>query len=144
MLNENQRLAGVISSWTRSSAFLNKRHGAMKPSSDKTGLGYNSDESSTTETNCTPQLARTKLQTMNFVKYIMVQPVEAQSVEEKIAAKPQIWKGRFCRLGYTAPERSRESWLNKKVEQMRDKPKSGGRKQSQFFSHFYQGQAVQA
>ncbi|KZV39875.1 hypothetical protein F511_18679 [Dorcoceras hygrometricum] len=43
MLYENQRLAGIISSWTRSSVSLHKLHGATKPSDDRTGLGYNSD-----------------------------------------------------------------------------------------------------
>ncbi|KZV31886.1 transcription factor DIVARICATA-like [Dorcoceras hygrometricum] len=60
------------------------------------------------------------------------QPTVAQPVEENIAAKPPICQGRFCGLGYTAPEKSRESWPKKKVEQMRGKPKSGGKKQSQF------------
>ncbi|KZV42318.1 hypothetical protein F511_40437 [Dorcoceras hygrometricum] len=46
MLYENQRLAGIISSWTRSFASLHKLHGATKPSCDRTGLGYNSDEGS--------------------------------------------------------------------------------------------------
>ncbi|KZV27959.1 hypothetical protein F511_35977 [Dorcoceras hygrometricum] len=56
MLNENQRLAGIISSWTRSSASLDQLHGAMKPYGDKTGLGYGSNDSSTAETSCTPKL----------------------------------------------------------------------------------------
>ncbi|KZV53157.1 spindle pole body component 110-like [Dorcoceras hygrometricum] len=58
MLKENQRLDGIISSWTRSSASLNKLHGVMKSSGDKTGLGYDGNDSSTAETSCTAQLAR--------------------------------------------------------------------------------------
>ncbi|KZV38224.1 spindle pole body component 110-like [Dorcoceras hygrometricum] len=68
MLYENQRLPGIISSWTRSSAFLDKLHGAMKPTGDKSHLGCDGNDSSTVETSSTPQLARTKLQTMNFEK----------------------------------------------------------------------------
>ncbi|KZV14670.1 hypothetical protein F511_40699 [Dorcoceras hygrometricum] len=75
MLYENQRLVYIISSWTRSSASLDKLHGAIKPSGDKTGLGYGSNDSSTTETSCTPQLDRTKFQTMKFVKSSAGQPV---------------------------------------------------------------------
>ncbi|KZV52471.1 hypothetical protein F511_20704 [Dorcoceras hygrometricum] len=56
---------------------------------------------------------------------------EATSVKDKIAAQPPIWQGRFCGPGYTAPEKSRESWLNKRVAQMRNKSKSGGIKQGQ-------------
>ncbi|KZV22817.1 spindle pole body component 110-like [Dorcoceras hygrometricum] len=107
MLNENQRLAGIISSWTRSSTSLDKLHGAMKPSGDKTELDYDGSDSSIAETSYNPQLSRTKLQTMNFVKSSTGQPVEAQFVEEKITAKPPIWQGRFCGLGYTATEKSR-------------------------------------
>ncbi|KZV30656.1 hypothetical protein F511_12929 [Dorcoceras hygrometricum] len=40
MMSENQRLVEIISSWTKSSASLQKVHGAMKPSDDKTGLYY--------------------------------------------------------------------------------------------------------
>ncbi|KZV30731.1 hypothetical protein F511_37536 [Dorcoceras hygrometricum] len=50
ILSENQRLAGIIRSWTRSSLSLQQLHGAINPSDDRTGQGYNSDESSTTET----------------------------------------------------------------------------------------------
>ncbi|KZV45787.1 spindle pole body component 110-like [Dorcoceras hygrometricum] len=92
MLNDNQRLDDIISFWTRSSVSLDKLHGAMNSSGDKYILGYDGNNSSTEETSCTPQLARTKLQTMNFVKSSMGQPVEAQSVEENIVAKPPIWQ----------------------------------------------------
>ncbi|KZV16907.1 RNA-dependent RNA polymerase 6-like [Dorcoceras hygrometricum] len=44
MLHENQRLADTISSWTKSSASLQKLQGATKHSGDKTGLGYYSSE----------------------------------------------------------------------------------------------------
>ncbi|KZV50503.1 hypothetical protein F511_07772 [Dorcoceras hygrometricum] len=63
MLSENQRLARIISSWTRSSASLQKLHGATKPSGDRTGLGYNIDEGSTSEISNTPRLERTKSKT---------------------------------------------------------------------------------
>ncbi|KZV53163.1 hypothetical protein F511_23520 [Dorcoceras hygrometricum] len=42
MIYENQCLADIIRSWTRSSACLGNLHGAMKPSGDKSGLGYGS------------------------------------------------------------------------------------------------------
>ncbi|KZV58613.1 hypothetical protein F511_43789 [Dorcoceras hygrometricum] len=111
---------------------MDKLHRATKPSGDKTILGYNSDERSTAESNCTPKLEITKLQTINFVKSSMGQPAEAQSGKTKIAAEPPIWKGIFCGLAYTAPKKPRESCINKRIEQLRGKPKSGGRKQCQF------------
>ncbi|KZV47729.1 trigger factor-like protein TIG, Chloroplastic [Dorcoceras hygrometricum] len=99
MLNENQRLAEIIRSYTKSSASLDKLHGAMKPSGDRSRLGYARDS------------------------------LKRHTDEIKIAAKPSIWQGRFCGLGYNAPEKPRESWLKKRVEQLTGKPKSGGKSQ---------------
>ncbi|KZV55555.1 hypothetical protein F511_23514 [Dorcoceras hygrometricum] len=132
MLNENERLAEIISSWTRSSASLDKLHGAMKPSGDKSGLGYGSNDNSTSDTNCNRKLGRTKFRTMSFVKSSMGQSVEAQSDEIKRAAKPPIWHEYFAGWGILLFEKPRESWLKKRVEQIRGKPKSGGKRQSQF------------
>ncbi|KZV52486.1 ribonuclease P protein subunit p29-like [Dorcoceras hygrometricum] len=98
--------------------FPNLEFTLMKPSGDKTGLDYNIDESSTTQTNSTPKLERTKFQTIKFVNSSMGQPAEAQSGETKIAVEPPIWQGRLCGLGYTAIEKPPGSWLTKKVEQM--------------------------
>ncbi|KZV27033.1 hypothetical protein F511_07854 [Dorcoceras hygrometricum] len=99
MLNENQRLADIISSWTKSSTSLQKMQATMKPSGDKSRIGHGSDESSMSEPSTHPQLDRTKLQTMDFVKSSTGQPEEAQSDESNIADKPPIWQGRYCRLG---------------------------------------------
>ncbi|KZV36829.1 auxin transport protein BIG [Dorcoceras hygrometricum] len=131
MLCENQRLVGIISSWTRSFTSLQKLHEATKPSHDRIGLGYNSNEGNTAETSSTPRLERTKFKTMNFVRSSTGQLAEAKFGKDKVAAQPPIWQGRFCGLGYTAPKKSRESWLNKRIAQMRSKSKSGGVKQGQ-------------
>ncbi|KZV48017.1 hypothetical protein F511_21137 [Dorcoceras hygrometricum] len=56
MLNENLRLAEIISSWTKSPASLDKLHGAMKPSGDRSGLGYGNNDRNTPETSSTPHL----------------------------------------------------------------------------------------
>ncbi|KZV17423.1 scarecrow-like protein 30 [Dorcoceras hygrometricum] len=111
MLYENQQLSGIVSSWTMSSASLNKLHGATKISVDRTGLGYNSNEGSTSETSSTPRLEMTKFKTMNL------QPTEAQSGEDMIVPKPPILKSRHCGLGYSPPKKARESWLNKSITQ---------------------------
>ncbi|KZV46706.1 hypothetical protein F511_37972 [Dorcoceras hygrometricum] len=111
MISENQRLADIISSWTKSSVSLQKLHGVAKLSGDRTGLGYNSDEGNTTETSSTPMPEITKLKTMKFVRSCAGQPKEAQSGEDKIVAKPPIWQSRFYELGYYVPEKPRESWL---------------------------------
>ncbi|KZV30919.1 hypothetical protein F511_11749 [Dorcoceras hygrometricum] len=124
--------ASQISSWTRSSVSLEKLHGATKPSGDRTRLGYNSAEGSTTETSSTTMLERTKFKTMNFVKSSAGKPKEARSGDDMIVAKPPIWQGRFCGLGYFAPAKSREICQNKRIIQMRGKPKSGGINQGQF------------
>ncbi|KZV19916.1 hypothetical protein F511_18725 [Dorcoceras hygrometricum] len=81
MMNESKRLVEIISSWTKSSVSLQKLQGSMKPSGDKSGLGYGSDESNMTETCTHPKLDRPKLQTMNFVKSSMGHPEESKSDE---------------------------------------------------------------
>ncbi|KZV22785.1 hypothetical protein F511_15530 [Dorcoceras hygrometricum] len=79
MMDENQRLDDIISSWTKSSTSLQKLQRAMKSSGDKSGLGYGSDESSMAEPSTHPQLDRTKFHTMSFVKSSTRQPEEAKS-----------------------------------------------------------------
>ncbi|KZV32771.1 hypothetical protein F511_31732 [Dorcoceras hygrometricum] len=140
MINENQRLAEIISFWTKSSASLQKLQGAMRPSVDKIGLGY---ESNITEMSTHPKLDNPKLQTMNFVKSRMGQPDGSKSDELQIAAIPQICQGRYCGVGYTAPEKTRESWLKKKIDQIRVIPNLvvEGQDNSQCF---YEGKAVHA
>ncbi|KZV43747.1 acylamino-acid-releasing enzyme-like [Dorcoceras hygrometricum] len=130
-MNENQCLAEIISPWTKSSASLQKLHGAMKLSGNKIGLGYESDESNIAETSTHPKLDRPKLQTMNFVKFSL-----GQSDESQTAAKPQNCQGRYCGVGYTALEKPRETWLTNQIEQIRGNPKSGGRKPKQL-SHAF-------
>ncbi|KZV25317.1 putative leucine-rich repeat receptor-like protein kinase [Dorcoceras hygrometricum] len=77
MLYDNQRLAGIISYCTRSSASLHKLHGATNPSGDRTRLGYNSDEGSTAETSSTPRLEKKKFKIMNIVKSSAKQATKA-------------------------------------------------------------------
>ncbi|KZV27947.1 hypothetical protein F511_35369 [Dorcoceras hygrometricum] len=62
----------------------------MKPSGDKTGLGYESDERNIAETSTHPKMDKPKLQTMKFLKYILGQPEEYKSDESQNAAKHQI------------------------------------------------------
>ncbi|KZV33443.1 hypothetical protein F511_17759 [Dorcoceras hygrometricum] len=50
--SENERLNLVMSSWTQSSVSLSKLHETQKPLNDKSGLGFNGEESSAGET-CT-------------------------------------------------------------------------------------------
>ncbi|KZV56824.1 hypothetical protein F511_25870 [Dorcoceras hygrometricum] len=90
ILCENQRLADIISSWTRSSSSLQKLHETTKPSGDRTGLGYNRDEGSIAETSSSPRMERKKFKTMNFVKSSTEQLAEEKSVKDKIAAQPPI------------------------------------------------------
>ncbi|KZV21304.1 hypothetical protein F511_25626 [Dorcoceras hygrometricum] len=78
MLNENHCLGDIMSSWTKSSASLDKFQGAMNPSDDRSELSY----------------------------------------------------VRFCGMGYTAPEKTKESWIKKRVEQIRGQPKMLGKIQA--------------
>ncbi|KZV21163.1 hypothetical protein F511_24727 [Dorcoceras hygrometricum] len=123
LLYENQRLADIISSWTKSSASLQKLQGAIKPSGDKTRLGYNSNEGSIAETSSNPRLRKTKFKTMKFVKSSREQLAETKSGEAMMAEKPLIRQGIFCGLGYTALGNPWENCLNKRVELIRGNPK---------------------
>ncbi|KZV52496.1 beta-glucosidase 32-like [Dorcoceras hygrometricum] len=134
MLHENQRLSDIISSWTKSSASLQKLQGATKHSGDKTGLGYYSSEGSTAETRSNPGLGGTKFKTNNFVKTSWEQFAKTKSGDAMMTSKPLIRQGRFCGLGYTAPEKPRKSWLNKIAELIRGKPKFNN-KTNQFFQY---------
>ncbi|KZV52015.1 hypothetical protein F511_10235 [Dorcoceras hygrometricum] len=93
-----------------------KLEGAMKPYRDKSGLGYGSDDSSMAKPSTHPQLDSTKLHTMRFLKSSTGQPEEAKFEESPIAAKPPIWQGRYCGLGYIDPEKPKEIWIKKHVE----------------------------
>ncbi|KZV19386.1 hypothetical protein F511_04247 [Dorcoceras hygrometricum] len=103
MIDENLCLAEIISSWTKSSGSLQRLHGAMEPSSNKIGLGYETDESNVAETSTHPKMDKPKLQTINFVKSSLGQPEEYKSDESQIAGKHHIWHGRYCGVVYTAP-----------------------------------------
>ncbi|KZV57991.1 hypothetical protein F511_12480 [Dorcoceras hygrometricum] len=67
----------------------------MKPSGDKIGLGYESDESNIADTSIHPKQDKPKLQTMSFVKSSLGQSEESKSDESQTAAKPKIWQGRI-------------------------------------------------
>ncbi|KZV36097.1 hypothetical protein F511_31413, partial [Dorcoceras hygrometricum] len=58
----------TMSSWAKSSASLDKLFGIQKPTSDRTGLGFNSSESSEGETSTQSQLVYDKFNKMSFVK----------------------------------------------------------------------------
>ncbi|KZT75700.1 Abscisic acid 8'-hydroxylase [Dorcoceras hygrometricum] len=63
--SENERLNIIISSWTKSSVSLGKLHVAQKPVNDKSGLGFNSSESSEGETSTQSQLVYDKFNKMS-------------------------------------------------------------------------------
>ncbi|KZV46131.1 hypothetical protein F511_13500 [Dorcoceras hygrometricum] len=66
--SEIEKLNLTMSSWTKSSASLDKLFGIQKPASDRTGLGFNVSESGSGETSTQSQLVNDKFNKMSFVK----------------------------------------------------------------------------
>ncbi|KZV30768.1 hypothetical protein F511_37611 [Dorcoceras hygrometricum] len=69
--SEIEKLKLIMSSWTRSSVSVDKLCEIQKPANDRTGLVFNSSESSTRETITQSYLAYDKFKKMSFVKAIM-------------------------------------------------------------------------
>ncbi|KZV17877.1 hypothetical protein F511_02724 [Dorcoceras hygrometricum] len=65
---EIERLNEVMSSWNQSSRSLHKLQESQKSVNDKTGLGFNSNDSSEGETSTQSQLVYDKFNEMSFVK----------------------------------------------------------------------------
>ncbi|KZV15571.1 hypothetical protein F511_16641 [Dorcoceras hygrometricum] len=65
---EIEKLNLTMSSWTKSSASLDKMFEIQKPASDRTGLGFSVSESSSEETSTQSQLVYEKFNKMIFVK----------------------------------------------------------------------------
>ncbi|KZV52292.1 hypothetical protein F511_35028 [Dorcoceras hygrometricum] len=68
LTSENNRLNLLLSSWTKSSISLGKLHEVQKPFNDRTGLGFSSGESSSSNTSTQSYLTDDKLKTMSFIK----------------------------------------------------------------------------
>ncbi|KZV43162.1 spindle pole body component 110-like [Dorcoceras hygrometricum] len=122
--SENERLKEVMSSWTQSSVSLNKLCETQKPAYDRTGLGFNADESSSGETCTQSNLACDKFKKMNFVKASVIHNVyELVRHDDQILGQlNQKWK---AGIGYVRHENSKSSWLKNRLD--KEKAKAGSK-----------------
>ncbi|KZV40640.1 hypothetical protein F511_18582 [Dorcoceras hygrometricum] len=105
LTSENDRLNQVMSSWTKSSVSLGKLHDDLKPFNDKTGLGFRTSESSSSDILTQSDLVNDKLKNMSFVKASVIHDTLESVKYDDQKAKQGI--------GYTQHENSKPSWLKK-------------------------------
>ncbi|KZV54094.1 spindle pole body component 110-like [Dorcoceras hygrometricum] len=111
-----------MSSWAKSSASLDKLFGIQKPASDRTGLGFNSSDSSEGETSTQSQLVYEKFNKMSFVKANVIHdPYESMTYNDQTPQK--LNHKAKAGIGFQKPENSKPSWLKNKLD--KDKAKAG-------------------
>ncbi|KZV39298.1 hypothetical protein F511_18356 [Dorcoceras hygrometricum] len=95
-----------------------------KPASYRTGLGFNSSESSSGETSTQSQLVYDKFNKMSSVKASMIHdPCESMTYNDQTSPKLNH-KGK-AGIGFQRPENSKPSWLKNKLD--KDKAKAGSK-----------------
>ncbi|KZV36608.1 hypothetical protein F511_42041 [Dorcoceras hygrometricum] len=81
---EIEKLNLTMSSWTKSSASLDKLFGIQKPANDRTGLSFNISESSEGETSTQSQLVYDNFNKMSFVKAnVIYDPCESITYDDQ-------------------------------------------------------------
>ncbi|KZV42987.1 hypothetical protein F511_15437 [Dorcoceras hygrometricum] len=114
----------TMSSWTKSSASLDKLFGIQKPASDRTGLGFNSSESSEGETSTQSQLVYDKFNKRSFVKANVIYDC-CESMTYNYQTSPKLNHQGKAVIGFQRPENSKPSWLKNKLD--KDKEKAGSK-----------------
>ncbi|KZV52187.1 hypothetical protein F511_07142 [Dorcoceras hygrometricum] len=112
----------TMSSWAKSSASLDNLFGIQKPTNDRTGLGFNSSDSSEGETSTQSQLVYEKSNKMSFVKAnVIYDPCESMTYNDQTPQKlnHKVKAG----IGIQRPDNSKSSWLKNKLD--KDKEKAG-------------------
>ncbi|KZV25091.1 hypothetical protein F511_43435 [Dorcoceras hygrometricum] len=81
---EIESLNELVISWNQSSRSLHKLQESQKPANDRTGLGFNSSDSSEGETSTQSQLAHDKFNKMSFVKAkVVYDPCESMTYNDQ-------------------------------------------------------------
>ncbi|KZV38562.1 hypothetical protein F511_27587 [Dorcoceras hygrometricum] len=121
---ENEKLNEVMSSWTKSFSSLDKLFEIQKPASDRTGLGFNTSESSTGEICTQSNLAHDKFKKMSFVKASVIHdPCESVRYDDQILEL--LNKKGKSGIGYDRPESSKSGWLKNRLD--KEKAKAGSK-----------------
>ncbi|KZV38125.1 hypothetical protein F511_28128 [Dorcoceras hygrometricum] len=122
--SEIEKLNSIMSSWTQSSISLDKLCEIQKPANDRTGLGFNTGESSSGETCTQSNLAHDKFKNMSFVKASVIHdPCESVRYDDQISEL--LNKKGKAGIGYDRPESSKSGWLKNKLD--KEKAKAGSK-----------------
>ncbi|KZV56690.1 hypothetical protein F511_41149 [Dorcoceras hygrometricum] len=104
-------------------AIVNRRNKLceiQKPTNDRTGLGFNTCESSFGETCTQSNLAYDKFKKMSFVKASVIDdPCESVRYDDQIS-EPLNKKGKAC-IGYDRLESSKSGWLKNRLDKEKEK-----------------------
>ncbi|KZV52323.1 hypothetical protein F511_31569 [Dorcoceras hygrometricum] len=119
---EVEKLTKEMSSWNQSARALHKLHEIQKSVYDRTGLGFNSSDSSEGETSTQSQPAHDKFNKMSFVKanviYDCYEPITFDDQNS-----PKLNDNGKAGIGFSKPENSKPSWLKNRLD--KDKAKAG-------------------
>ncbi|KZV40809.1 hypothetical protein F511_28909 [Dorcoceras hygrometricum] len=122
--SEIEKLKLTMSSWTQSSISLDKLCEIQKPANDRTGLCFNTGESSSGETCTQSNLAHDKFKKMSFVKASVIHdPCESVRYDDQISEL--LNKKGKAGSGYDRPESSKSGWLKNRLD--KEKAKAGSK-----------------
>ncbi|KZV18213.1 hypothetical protein F511_20162 [Dorcoceras hygrometricum] len=121
---EVERLTKEMSSWNQSARALHKLQESQKSVYDRTGLGFNSSESSEGETSTQSHLVYDKFNKMSFVKANVIYDCY-ESITFDDQNSPKLSDNGKDGIGFQRPENSKPSWLKNKLD--KDKAKAGSK-----------------
>ncbi|KZV54228.1 hypothetical protein F511_35095 [Dorcoceras hygrometricum] len=113
---EVEKLTKEMSSWNQSARALHKLHEIQKSVHDRTGLGFNSSDSSEGETSTQSQLAYDKFNKMSFVKANVIYDY-FESITFDDQNSPKLNENGKAGISFSKPENSKPSWLKKQTGQ---------------------------
>ncbi|XP_073133852.1 uncharacterized protein [Henckelia pumila] len=110
ILFENQKFLKTINAWNKASVSLDKIHENQKQSSDKTGLGYGSNECTDSKKNTQSYSSGNNPNVMRFVQSSTIYEHAEPDVDVKQPSRYE--KGKHEGLGYVKPKipRKEETW----------------------------------
>ncbi|KZV38299.1 hypothetical protein F511_35863 [Dorcoceras hygrometricum] len=113
-----------MSSWTQSFISLDKLCEIQKQANNRTGLGFNTSESSFGETCTQSNLAHDKFKKMSFFKASVIHdPCESVRYDDQISEL--LNKKGKAGIGYDRPESSKSGWLKNRLD--KEKAKAGSK-----------------
>ncbi|KZV24076.1 hypothetical protein F511_26942 [Dorcoceras hygrometricum] len=117
---EVEKLTKEMSSWNQSARALHKLHESQKSMHDRTGLGFNSSDSSEGETSTQSQPAYDKFNKMSFVKANVIYDCY-ESIIFDDQNSPKLSDNGKAGIGFSKPENSKPSWLKNRLDKYKAK-----------------------